>query len=331
MSAPLVTICLPTIGRFEMLAETLASLSQQTYPHLEILILDNACASESRQELDRFAAADPRAHILRSDERLPMFENFNRGIRAASGDYVAFFFDDDIYLPDFVERQLRMLQAHPEAGFVGSNYFLIDEHSQVIGLRRLVKKTGVVAGRDYIERLIWRGRNVIGTPGIMFRRDLLAASPFDASLSVHFGDFVVLMRLAELADVALISQPLIKMRTHSSAASASVPPSEAIPLRTNLLRDYIAEYAARWPDDPKYVDSLRRGLERSHVVGLLAGWIMADSNVEATACLAGLCLLPVGKRLATALRLLDRLGVSTQRRHGFLSPLLARIGRAIPV
>src|SRR4051794_28674031 len=86
MSGPLVTVCVPTIGRGEMLEETLTSLQQQTYAHLEILLLDNAVSDSDQLILKRFAESDTRARILRSDQRLPMFENFNRGVRAAQGE-----------------------------------------------------------------------------------------------------------------------------------------------------------------------------------------------------------------------------------------------------
>lgn len=330
MTRPLVTVCVPTIGREAMLVETLASLRRQTYPNLEILLLDNASPEPARQILGRFAEEDPRARILRSERRLPMFENFNRGIHAATGDFVVFFFDDDVYLPGFVERELEMLTAHPTAGFVGSNYFLIDAAGRVTDRRRLVKKTGVVPGRDYIRGLVWRGRNVIGTPGIMYRRELIADRPFDETLSIHFGDFVMLMRMAEVADVALIATPLLKIRMHDQAASSSLPPSQAVPLRTRMLADYIADFARSRPDDGAFVASLERGLKRSHLVGLLLGWVAAGDDAEAERCLGELRSLPSGGRLTASLRALDRLGLSAQRRQAVLAPLLARLGRAFP-
>lgn len=330
MSQPLVTVCLPTIGRAVMLEETLESLDRQTYPRLEILLLDNACAAEGRRILEGFAERDPRARVLRSERRLPMFENFNRGVLAATGDYVVFFFDDDVYLPRFIEAELGMLLTHPTAGFVGSNYYRIDKTGRAIDRRRLVRQTAVVSGRDYIHGLVRRGRNVIGTPGIMYRRDLIAAGPFDESLSIHFGDFVMLMRLAEVADVALIATPLLKIRIHDEAASASLPPSETVPLRTRMLRDYVESYARRWPAEGAFVASLERGLGRSHRVGLLLGWVAAADDAEAERCLAGLRGLPGGGRLAAGLRAFNRLGFSSRRRR-LLAPLLARLGRAIPV
>jgi glycosyltransferase involved in cell wall biosynthesis len=330
MREPLVTVCVPTIGRAEMLTQTLESLRHQTYTHLEILLLDNASPDESRQILQHFADEDPRARVMRSEQRLPMFQNFNRGVRAACGDYITFFFDDDVYLPEFIEQELRMLLAHPRAGFVGSNYFHINEAGRTTDLRRLVKKTEVVPGRDYIRGLVWRGRNIIGTPGIMYRRDIISTIPFDESLSVHFGDAVMLMRMAEVADVALIATPLLRIRLHPEAVSSSLRPSQAALLRTRMLNDYIAEYRQRWPDDRAFVASLQRAVVRSDRIGLMWGWIAAGDEAEAEKCLNGLRFTPAGRQLTTGLRFLDRVGFSAPRRHATLAPLLRRLGRVVP-
>jgi hypothetical protein len=108
-----------------------------------------------------------------------------------------------------------------------------------------------------------------------------------------------------------------------------MPPSKAIPMRSGLLRDYIREYMQRWPEDRVYAEGLYRSVNRSHVVGLLYGWIAAENDAEAEECLMGLRTTPAGRRLAPALRVLARLGMSTRRR-ATLAPFIRRIGRVIP-
>jgi glycosyltransferase involved in cell wall biosynthesis len=330
MSAPLVTVCLPTIGRSTTLVEALESLHQQTYTRLEILLLDNASGAEGQRTLQRFADSNSRARILRSEQRLPMFENFNRGVRMARGEFVAFLFDDDIYLPQLIEREVEALVSHPTAGFVGSNYYLIDETGNVIGLPELVQKTQLVRGREYISGQIVRASMVIGTPGIMYRRELLAAFPFDESLSVYGGDLVMRLRMAEVADVALIDEPLLQIRVHGMSETSQVSPTQSISLRTSLLRDYIAEYTQRWPNDRGFVRFLKWGLARSHFVVVLWDWMTLESDDEANERLGALRVYPVGRLLIPILTIFSRLGLSARRRRVMLAPLLRRLGRVAP-
>jgi glycosyltransferase involved in cell wall biosynthesis len=331
MTQPLVTVCVPTIGRTAMLAAALASLHAQTYPHLEILLLDNASEGEGRQILERYTDRDPRARILRCEPRRPMFANFNRGIRESSGEFVAFLFDDDVYLPQLIERQLAILVDHPSAGFAGSNYYLIDETGGVTGFPGLVPKTRVIRGRDYISGQISRTSMVIGTPGIMFRRTLIAAFPFDESLPVYGGDLIMRFRMAEVADVALTAEPLVQIRVHPNAQTSALTPTQSVLLRTHLLDDYIAEYAQRWPDDRAFISALRRGLIRSHLSVLLWDWIAIGDEAEAAERLSGLRAYPASRRLTPPLMILERLGLSARRRRAILAPLLRRLGRALPV
>lgn len=314
-----------------MLHEVLKSIELQTYGNYEVLVLDNASPEDAREILRSFAENDARVRILRTDQRIPMFTNFNRGIRAASGEYVVFFHDDDIYLPNFIVKQLDMLQKNPSAGFVGSNYHLIDEAGHVIRRRELIVRTEVVSGRRFISSLVKRGRNIMPTPGIMYRRSVLESYGFDENLPIHWGDFVLLMRMAETCDVALIAEPLVHIRMHSDQGTSSIPLSEQIPLRTDVMRNYCTEYAMRRPDDKAFVRSLERQLSRSHRVGLLWGWMLAPGESEAAACLRELSKAQGNAKLVSILRRTSRLGLSPGRRRAFFAPLLRKLGTAVGV
>lgn len=325
---PLVTVCVPTIGRSGFLRHTLEALKAQTYQDYEVLVLDNACPEDARQLLDGFAKEDPRVRVLRADERIPVFANFNRGIRAAAGEYVVFFHDDDVYLPTFIESELELLVRNPSVGFVGSNCWLIDDAGRVTRRRRLIRRTEIWSGRSFIRALIQRGRNVMSTQGIMYRAKILRAVGFDETLPAHFGDFIVLMRMAEGWDVALIAELLWKNRVHAGAGSFAIPLSSAIPLRTRLLRDYCAEYRSRWPDGEKFVRSVEQRLSRVERLWLLWGWLSATNQREAEACIKELGRLQGGHRIGNMLRLVDRTALSFGRRRTIVASLLRRLGNA---
>lgn len=327
----LVTVCVPTVGRTPLLRETLRSLDLQTYSNLEVVILDNASPPDTQDFLRCYMRENGGARILRSDQQIPMFANFNRGIRAATGEYVVFFHDDDFYRPTFIADEAAMLRDHPSVGFVGSNYDLIDETGRVIRHRTLIDRTGVVPGRHFIADLVKRGRSIMPTPGILYRREAIETFEFDESLHILFGDFVMLARMAETWDVGIIAEPLMHIRLHNQQGTASLPLSQAIPLRTGMMRDYCAEFLTRWPDQGAFIHSLERRLDRSQRIGLLWGWASAPNGHEAEACLRGL-----GKSLKDVivvglLRRLDRLGLTPNRRRAFVAPLLRRLGDAAGV
>jgi glycosyltransferase involved in cell wall biosynthesis len=321
----LVTICVPTIGRTEYLAAALRSLGEQTYRNYEVLILDNASGPAGQEVIANFASENPNARVLRVDERLPMFANFNRGIRAAQGDYVAFFHDDDLYQPTFLEQHVALLDANEHVGFAAGNFDVIDAEGRITAQHRGITRTGTWQGRAFIERLYRRGRTDLPTPGIVYRRAALATTGFDDRLPMNWGDFTVLMRIAEAWEVGVLRDRLYAWRSHGQNSS-NIPLSRTLQIRTEVLSNYCVEYAARHPGEAAFVARLGRHMRRDLVRSLVWGWLVADDDAEAHAC----CSLLRSSRpgVASALRLLESAGVSLERRRAAI-PAVRYIARAM--
>jgi len=308
LADPLLTVCVPTIGRLEYFPLTRRSLENQTFTDYEVLILDNASPESAQGQLKEWADADPRVRILRTDPRIPMFENFNRGIRAARGKYVVFFHDDDMYLPEFLEAYVGMLEKHPSAAIAGGNWDYVGPNGELEEVRRWVQKTELWSGARYIDSLIARGRNMIPMPGLVFRKSALGDG-FDTQLPIHFGDFVLLMRLAEAHDVAMISECHVHIRRHTAQASQSMPMSRAVALRTEVMRDYVEEYARRHPHEVKKVGEFRRRIAQLHRIGMVWGWFSAKAPNEAVACIDGLGDNAVDRTMSKALAVAEKSGI----------------------
>jgi glycosyltransferase involved in cell wall biosynthesis len=315
---PLVSVCVPTIGRTKFLAQTLDTLQAQTLADFELVILDNASADEPRLAIEERVRGEPRARILRVEQRIPMFANFNRGVSAARGKYLTFCHDDDLYTPDYLLKLVGMLEQSPSAGFAGSNYDFIDETSAITDRRRMIRKSEVWPGRRYIDFLMKLAFNPIPMPGLVYRREALSAG-FDESISIHWGDFVLLMRIAETRDIAMLADPVVRIRRHSGQAS-SFPLSTSIPARTEMLRAYCAEFRRRWPNDRDFAARLERHVPRAHRMGLLWGWLSARNESEAGACLAVLDGTMLDGALRYGLQQISRLGLRSkvQDQNGLL-------------
>jgi glycosyltransferase involved in cell wall biosynthesis len=280
---PLITVCVPTIGRVDYLGETLDSLRRQSFTSYELLLLDNGSPLDASRQAAKLANAIPNARILRSETRMPMFANFNRGVREARGKYIAFFHDDDVYEPEFLSRMTTLLERNPDAAFAGSNYLVIDAKTRVTGFRRLVRRTQVQRGEDFIRDLVARWRNVIPTPGIVYRKSFFGHG-FDEALSMHFGDFIILMRMAENHRVVLIAEPLMRIRLHGQNAS-NVPMSTAAPMQYEMIQRYIDEMEKRWPQRRIFARDLRALARVSVRRSLLFGALAASTQEESERCL----------------------------------------------
>jgi glycosyltransferase involved in cell wall biosynthesis len=321
----LVTVCVPTTGRLGYLELALDSLARQTYRNREILILDNGSPSPAQEVLAGFVAANPDARILRADERVPMFANFNRGIAEAKGEFIVFFHDDDIYEPQFIEHYVAVLERYPEAVFAGGNYDTIDGEGRTTRLGNTIAKTEIWDGSRFAEDIARRGRMRISTPGIMFRSSILKPTGFPEEISLHWGDIAMLMRMAEDRAVVMIAERLFRYRVHGTNASAK-PLSDAVRMRTDVMVPYCRDRRARRPQDAALIDRMEGHLRRTYRRDLIAGWLAAPHAEEAETCLRA--LEPVAPLPARALRAAQRLGLGPGPRQT-LFRLLKRAGEAL--
>ncbi|TDF92340.1 glycosyltransferase family 2 protein [Paenibacillus piri] len=119
---PLVTVCIPTYNRSNLLIErSLKSILKQTYLHLEIIVIGDHCTDDTAVRIQ--ALGDSRIRF----ENLPQRGQYpseprqrwlvagsfpsNRALELASGDFVTHLDDDDEFVPERIEKLVRYAQA----------------------------------------------------------------------------------------------------------------------------------------------------------------------------------------------------------------------------
>ena len=311
-TTPLITVLVPTIGRMDYLPMTRRSLAEQTRKDFRVVVLDNASGPEAQAFFADWAREDSRVEIMRSDPRIPMFSNFNLGMCAVRTPLVTFFHDDDEYCTDYLEVLAGELEKHPRAAFAGSNFDIIDGAGAVIERRRWIAKTELMDASRYVKELFRRGRNLVSMSGLVFRRDAFGPDGFDESLPIRWGDFVLLMRAAEDGGMVAVERTVVRVRMHSGQASLQAR-SQAILQRTDVMARYVDEYASRHPDERALVAELRSRLAVTHRAGMLWGWVVAEDEVERSACRDLLGPAPVDSALRRVLVWADRRGLRPNR------------------
>ncbi|HEX3684572.1 MAG TPA: glycosyltransferase family 2 protein [Bryobacteraceae bacterium] len=108
---PLISVVMPTYYRLHTLLTAVDSLRAQTYPHWELILVDNAGDSN-------YYFADARIRVFADAAERGAAYARNSGITRATGDFVCFFDDDDIMYPHYLERLVSAFIAHPDAGMV---------------------------------------------------------------------------------------------------------------------------------------------------------------------------------------------------------------------
>lgn len=305
--SPEVTVLVPTIGRMEYLPRVVASLKAQTFGDYEVLVLDNDSPEPAKSFLEAWAKDEPRVRILRVSPRLPMFDNFARGVRAARGTFTTFVHDDDVYFPQFLETLARTLRESPRVGFVGAAFDVVDENDVAVEHWRFIPKDEILPGKKYVEGLVSRGRNIIPMQGLMFRTEVIVGG-FEQGLSPYYGDFTLLARIAESWDVAYLRDPVMHVRKHGAQASRGFAVHQWADMRRTSLLAYCDEYLARHPGERAFVAKLRRAIRLRHQVALVWGWVSSEKPEEARACTELMEEYPLGAAMGKVFQGLDIAG-----------------------
>ncbi|TLM66161.1 MAG: glycosyltransferase family 2 protein [Deltaproteobacteria bacterium] len=110
---PAVSVVIPTADRREILLETLACVLRQTVVPAEVLIIDNG------REATLLADLPAHVSVVRTAPRIGPSAARNAGARAARSEIVAFLDDDDLWLPDYLERILERFDETGADAVVG--------------------------------------------------------------------------------------------------------------------------------------------------------------------------------------------------------------------
>ena len=131
---PLVSVVVTAYRPGAWLATALRALLDQTWPALEILVVDDASGPEFADEIARIAALDPRARVITRERNGGAYRARNLGVAEAKGEYLAFLDADDWCHPERIERQVTPLLADP--GLVGTHALALrsDEDLQLAWL-----------------------------------------------------------------------------------------------------------------------------------------------------------------------------------------------------
>lgn len=207
-TAPVVSVIIPTHNRSQLLESAIRSVLAQTYGWLEIVVVDDGSDDETRGVVQRFE--DSRIRYIRHDSPRGGAAARNSGIKAATGEYIAFLDDDDEWEPNKTESQLGVLASCDVV-------LCMSTSSAEQDVRDLVKK-----GVCNLEQLR-RGMPRIGAgvSAIMGRADVFRNVLFDERLP-RCQDWDLLIRLAAQYRVQYFGKRLVRYNDgqHSRISNA---------------------------------------------------------------------------------------------------------------
>lgn len=203
MPSPLVSVIIPSYNGARFLPATITGVLQQTYPHVEVIVVDDGSTDDTPGVMSRFQT---QAHYVRQ-ENSGVSAARNRGIALAKGEYIAFLDADDVWLPQKLESQLSRFAEDARIGVVGCAYHITDEQLQI---QTTIHPEACTVG----DMLLLRGNGGTFGSTIIAAKSLLSEmGGFDERLSTS-ADLDLVVRITCRHSIAVVAEPLVLYRQH---------------------------------------------------------------------------------------------------------------------
>lgn len=275
MAHPLVSVIIPNYNYARYLRQAIDSVLAQTYPHIEVVVVDDGSQDDSRAVLEMYGTRI--RWVTQRNQGVAAARN--HGVRLSQGDYLAFLDADDYWLPAKIERQLERFRQNPELGLVycGTDEF---NESGTVNLR-----VDGLEGWVLVELLLLRRPAFFGGgSGFVVPRALFdEVGSFDERLSTS-ADWDLVCRLAARKPFGFVPEVLLKYRLHQSNMHANIAVME---------RDMLLIFEKHFRQASAGLLEIRRqSYGRLHMI--LAGSYFQAGNYQQFArhALKSLCLAP---------------------------------------
>jgi len=217
---PLVSVIVPVYNGAEYVGQALESALCQTYPHLEVLAIDDGSNDGSLEVLQLYAAKDSRVRVLRQPNG-GVASARNRCIEEARGELIAPLDADDLWQPTKIERQVRrLLEAGDATGFVYCWWAWIDERSAILDR----SPSWMVEGEAF-EALLQINFTGNASVPLFRKRCVVEAGGYDPTLAAAGAggceDWELVLRIANRYEVVVVPEILLGYRRLKGSMSTS--------------------------------------------------------------------------------------------------------------
>jgi glycosyltransferase involved in cell wall biosynthesis len=288
---PLVSVVIPTYNRASLVTKAVSSALAQTYPSVEVVVVDDGSTDDTRDRLGREFGDDARVRTLHQRNGGPARAR-NAGFAEARGAYVALLDSDDRWHPWKLAAQVACMERHPELGMTWTDMEMIDPQGRVadpahlrtmysayglfsieqifprsVPLREVVPQLAAVVGAARLRMGEIFSRMILGslvhTSTVLLRRERLArVGGFDESLRRTGEDYDFHLRTCREGPVGLLDLAAIRYQQGMPDRLT------ADHLRVQLLENALRTVERAIARDRAAIDlperSLRRRLARLH-------------------------------------------------------------------
>ncbi|CAN5655919.1 N/A [soil metagenome] len=208
-----VAVVVPSFNHATFIQTTLRSIANQTQAPTQLLVIDDGSGDGSPEIIERILQDCPFPSDLLVRSNRGLCATLNEGLAKTSSDYFAYLSSDDVWLPEFLEARVSLLEGRPQAVLGYGHCFIIDAANQILDC---TLDWAPYADGDARQMLLQQTFAPM-SPTVLYRRSSLENEDWDEQTKLE--DYDLFLRLSTQGEFAFDPQILSAWRQHGHNAS----------------------------------------------------------------------------------------------------------------
>lgn len=206
-----VSIITPLYNGEIYIRRAIEGILSQTYTDFEFIIIDDGSFDVSKDIVKEYVLRDKRI-VYFFQENCGIVSALNKGIKLASGEYIAFCDQDDWWLPEKLEKQVKFLEEHKDIDLVYSDCFMFEGDSIKKNTFIQSRETKLERGGDLLKKMFWKSFIPAPLTVLMKKEIFEKVGYFDPAFSFAYDYHYWLKMLNEDVKVDYINELLAVWR-----------------------------------------------------------------------------------------------------------------------
>lgn len=211
---PEVSVIMAVYNGAPYLRQAMESILNQTFSNFEFIIVDDGSTDGTWDILTEYVNRDQRIVLVPNKENTGLTKSLNKGLELAKGEYVARQDADDVSLPERFEKQVALLDKHPEVVLVSCDIEVINSEGCP------VKKHQRACDSDLVAWYLLFYNYVAGHSQVMFSQKSAMNLGGYSENYYCCQDYELWCRLIKVGKVVILPEVLLQQRIHTKSISA---------------------------------------------------------------------------------------------------------------
>lgn len=209
---PVVSVVMPAYNAEKYVEAAMRSVMAQTFQDFELLVVDDCSKDRTAEIVQRLAGEDSRVVFLRNPKNSGVAATRNYAVSLAKGEWVAFLDSDDMWREDKLEKQLDLLQRHPNGVLSYTASAFMDQDGTPYSY--------VMEARPEVDYQTLLRRNLLSCSSVMVKTEVIRRYPMGHD-GMHEDYSTWLQILRETRCAYGVNEPLLIYRLSPSSKSGS--------------------------------------------------------------------------------------------------------------